>query len=202
MTKDRWEALMSAMGLGSSIDCYNALYANYSEKHRFYHTVKHIEAMLYHFDTVIDIVERPAELELAIWFHDAIYKTLSKTNEKDSAEWAQEFLLSKGYDAMGVERIYHLIMATLHNGETNGNDEKLLVDIDLTILGASPDVYDEFERNVRKEYKVVPALIYRKKRKELLKSFLNSPSIYNLGYFKDKYERAARQNITRAIAVL
>jgi len=64
-------------------------------------------------------------------------------------------------------------------------------------LGSSIDCY-----NVRKEYKVVPALIYRKKRKELLKSFLNSPSIYNSGYFKDKYERAARQNITRAIAVL
>ncbi len=193
---------MRAMGLGSSIDCYESLYAAYSEKHRFYHTLNHIDAMLDHFDRVIDIAERPAELEFAIWFHDAIYKILSKTNELDSAKWAQEFLLSIGYDELGTERIYSLIMATQHNREVKGYDDKLIVDIDLTILGASKDVYDEFERNVRKEYKIVPLHIYRKKRIEILKSFLNNVSIYNLDYFKEKYECAARDNIKRAIEML
>ena len=193
---------MSAMLLEPSIDCYDALYRAYSEKHRFYHTVKHIDAMLSHFDEVIDIAENPAEVELAIWFHDAIYKPLSKTNELDSAKWAQEFLSTQGFHEKGVERVYSLIMATLHNGELKTNDEKLIVDIDLTILGSSPDVYDEFERNVRKEYKFVPSFIYRKKRKALLESFLANASIYNLGYFKDKYEKAARENISRTIKLL
>ncbi len=193
---------MSAMQLEPSIDCYEALYKAYSEKHRFYHTAKHIDAMLKHFDAVIDIAERPAELELSIWFHDAIYKPWSKSNELHSAEWAQAFLFSQGFDNKGVERIYNLIMATLHNGEVKVIDEQLMVDIDLTILGSSPDVYDEFERNVRKEYKVVPSLIYRKKRKELLRSFLENDSVYHLDYFKDKYENAARENINRAIMML
>lgn len=202
MNKSRWEALMSALGFKASFECYDALYAAYSEKHRFYHTVKHIEAMLGHYDAVKDLAERPAELELAIWFHDAIYKALSKSNELDSAEWAKEFSLSNGYDLEGAERVHSLIMATLHNGIVQDKDQKLIVDIDLTVLGASPEVYDEFERNVRKEYKMVPTFIYRKKRKELLKSFLNNASIYSLDYFKEKYESVARHNINRAIKML
>jgi predicted metal-dependent HD superfamily phosphohydrolase len=202
MNKDRWEALMSALKFKASFDCYDALYAAYSEKHRFYHTVKHIEAMLRHYDTVKDLTERPAELELAIWFHDAIYKAFSKNNELHSADWAKEFSLSNSYDPDSAERVHSLIMATMHNVEVQDNDQKLIVDIDLTILGSSPEVYDEFERNVRKEYKMVPSFIYRKKRKELLKSFLNNVSIYSLDYFKDKYENVARHNINRAIEML
>ena len=204
MNKNRWESLMNALELSASPDCYDALYAAYSEQHRFYHTVNHIEAMLWHYDAVKDLAERPSELELAIWFHDAIYKPLSKSNELDSAEWAKEFLLSNGFDQEGAGRVFGLIMATLHNGEDKNKvkDQKLIVDIDLTILGASPEVYEEFERNVRKEYKMVPWFIYRRKRKELLKSFLNSASIYSLDHFKDKYENVARKNIGRAIKML
>jgi len=202
MNKDRWEALMSALKFEASFGCYDALYAAYSERHRFYHTVKHIDAMLGHFDVVKDLAERPAELELAIWFHDAIYKVFSKRNELDSAVWAKEFSLSNGYEEEGAERVYSLIMATLHNGVPQDKDQKLIVDIDLTILGSSPEVYDEFERNVRREYKMVPSFIYRKKRKELLRSFLNKASIYNFDYFKNKYENIARHNINRAIEML
>ncbi|HPQ86145.1 MAG TPA: hypothetical protein PK055_00665 [Gammaproteobacteria bacterium] len=202
MNKNRWEALMGALGFKDSFYCYDDLYNAYSEKHRFYHTVKHIEAMFRHFDIVKDIAERPAELELAIWFHDAIYKPFSKNNELNSAEWAKEFSLSNGYYMEGAERIHSLIMATQHNGIVQDKDQKLIVDIDLTILGASPEIYDEFERNVRKEYKMVPTFIYRKKRKELLMSFLSKVSIYNLDYFKEKYENIARYNIKRAIEML
>lgn len=202
MNQNRWQTLMNAMGLPPSTEVYDALHAAYSEKRRFYHTVDHIDAMLTHFDGVKHIAKRPEELELAIWFHDAIYKSLSKTNELDSANWAQAFLASHGYGEAGIERVHNLIMATLHNGSVKSHDEQLIVDIDLAILGAPPAVYDQFERNVRKEYRLVPWFIYRKKRKELLQSFLSSASIYNLDPFKEKYESAARYNIGRAIDML
>jgi len=193
---------MNAMGLPQSPEVYDALHAAYSEKRRFYHTVDHIDAMLTHVDGVKDIAERPEELELAIWFHDAIYKPLSKTNELDSANWAQAFLASHGYGEAGIARVHNLIMATLHNGSVKSHDAQLIVDIDLAILGALPAVYDQFERNVRKEYRLVPWFIYRKKRKDLLQSFLSSASIYNLDPFKEKYESTARYNIGRAIDML
>ena len=193
---------MSALGLPPSEECYHALHAAYSEKHRFYHTVNHIDAMLTHFDGVKEIAEKPEELELAIWFHDAVYKPLSKTNELDSANWAQAFLTAHSYGKAGIERVRNLIMATLHNGNVKTPDEQLIVDIDLAILGAPPEVYDQFERNVRKEYRLVPGFIYRKKRKELLRSFLSSGSIYNLELFKERYEDQAKQNLRSAIGTL
>ncbi|MCB1582044.1 MAG: N-methyl-D-aspartate receptor NMDAR2C subunit [Xanthomonadales bacterium] len=193
---------MQALRVEHSTDLYQTLYEAYAEKHRHYHTQKHIDAMLKHFDAVSDLAIQPAELELAIWFHDAVYKPLSKSNELESAQWAKQFLSSCNYDLEGQERVFKLIMATEHNGHIHSNDEKLVVDIDLTILGTPPDIYDVFEENVRKEYRLVPWFIYRKKRKEILKSFLNRPSIYQTQYFIDKFEETARVNISSTIAAL
>ena len=202
MTNERWKALMKSLGLSPANDMYESLSRAYSEKHRFYHTCKHIDAMLNHFDKMGAIAKNPAELELAIWFHDAIYKPFSSKNEYKSALWARDFLLSNSYEQEGTERVYNLIMATLHNKPVKNSDEKLIVDIDLTILGASPEIYDEFEHNVRNEYRLVPGFIFRSKRKALLKSFLERESIYNFNYFKDKFETSARENIKRTISKL
>ncbi len=198
---------MSALGFEASLSCYETLHAAYSEKHRFYHSIKHIEAMLRQLDAAKDLAEKPAELELAIYFHDAIYKIFSKSNERDSALWAQDFALSQGYSREGAERVYSLIMATAHDvtaqdGKLHDNDQKIIVDIDLSILGSSPEEYDKYERFIRKEYEAVPLSTYREKRKELLESFLERSSIYNLDAFQNKYESAARANISRAITRL
>ncbi len=202
MTKDRWIKIMDAMGLPPFTECFESLFSAYSERHRRYHTRSHIDAMLRHLDAVLDLSEYPHEIEAAIWFHDAIYKPLSSTNEIDSANWAKDFFSAAGYDTNGIERIYKLVMATLHSGAVAENDEKLIVDIDLSILGASDKVYAEFEQNVRKEYRLVPSMIYRKKRKELLKTFLAAKSIYYTKYFQEMYEQAARANIKRALEAL
>jgi len=199
MTKDRWLSLMQAMKLEESLACYQSLLSSYSETHRQYHTDVHITAMLQHLDTSIKDCDFPHEVELAIWFHDAVYKPFSSHNERDSANWAKAFLESKNYQKDGIGRVYELIMATLHNGEVLTNDAKLLVDIDLSILGTSDAIYDEFEKNIRKEYRLVPAAIYRKKRKLLLSTFLERQFIYNTVHYQEQYETQARKNIKRAI---
>ncbi|VAW44509.1 COG4339 metal-dependent phosphohydrolase, HD superfamily [hydrothermal vent metagenome] len=193
---------MNAMGLPDSDECYVSLHEAYSKRNRHYHSTVHIDAMLRHYDVTADLAEYPHQIELAIWFHDAIYKPLSSSNEKDSADWAKDFLAANDYDVIGIDRVYKLIMATQHHGEVVEHDEKLIVDIDLTILATPNHIYDQFEVNVRKEYWLVPSFIYRKKRKQLLQGFLDQNSIYNLGYFINKYEQSARDNIARAISLL
>lgn len=202
MNKQRWSWLMESMGLTASFDCYDSLVTAYSEKHRYYHTSKHINAMLNHFDKVKHVSKKPDELELAIWFHDAIYQPFSKTNELDSANWAKNFLTTSGIDPQISELVHSLVMATDHSSDVTTNDEKLIVDIDLTILGAEANVYDQFEHNVRKEYKLVPSFVFNKKRKEILVSFLQQDSIYRHDYFKDKFEATARENLERTISRL
>lgn len=202
MKYERWLQLMEQFKLKPNQNTYNDLLSAYSEKHRHYHTIDHIDALLMHFDNAIDLANHPREMEMAIWFHDAVYKPFSSTNELDSANWASTFLSNNKLPENIAETVHQLIMATRHTVEVSGSDESLLVDIDLTILGAPADVYDGYEKAIRKEYKLVPSMIYRKKRKLLLHSFLDRDRIYLNQFFYKKFEKQARSNMKRAITAL
>ena len=75
MTLDRWTQLMSTLGLPENQDTYTELLETHAEKQHHYHNAAHVEACLTHLDKVKYLLEDPAEVELAFWFHDAIYKT-------------------------------------------------------------------------------------------------------------------------------
>ncbi len=202
MTNTRWLELMNSLGLPACEETFNSLNSAYSENHRHYHTNAHIGAMLKHFNNTKDQAENPLDVELAIWFHDAIYNPMSSKNELNSANWAKEFLLKNGMEEKQAENVHRLIMATLHGTKVTTHDQKLIVDIDLTILGSTTEVYDEYEQNIRQEYRFVPSLLYKKKRKKVLSEFLNQISIYKLDYFSERFEQSARMNLTRAISNL
>lgn len=218
----QWAQMMAAMDLPAGLDCFQALLKAYAEPHRHYHTLSHILAMLTHLDAVKSIVRLDRvdeanekrqpdgiadipplgnvyELALAIWFHDAIYKPFSNTNEADSAAWAERFLREHGYPDVGIARVHRLIMVTEHGVDLDTDDEKLMVDIDLSILATAPEVYDVFEVNIRKEYRKVPGFVFRKKRKALLQMFLDQQRIYHTDYFFSQLEQRARENLHRAI---
>jgi predicted metal-dependent HD superfamily phosphohydrolase len=199
MEKSKWLALMSRVGFTDNLCTYNELLSNYNEKHRHYHNVNHINAVLEHLVQAKHLANDYDALEIALWFHDAIYKPFSSTNELDSANWGSKFLQRNGASKELSTKVHTLIMATLHNVMPKDNDEKLIVDIDLSILGSSPETYNQFESWIRKEYKLVPILIYRKKRKEILTSFLERDRIYSHDYFYVNLENNARANITNAI---
>ncbi|AWF81396.1 hypothetical protein BTJ40_11525 [Microbulbifer sp. A4B17] len=199
MNQNRWLNLMGALNLSESLQCFEKLVSSYAENHRHYHTGHHIDAMLKHFDKVAELAEHPHEVELAIWFHDAIYKPFSSKNEENSALWAKKFLVDSGYCPAGVNRVYQLIMATCHSYTPVSIDEKLIIDIDLTILGASTSVFEAYEKQVRKEYRLVPIMIYKKKRRELLREFLSQKRLYHTDYFHSHFDAQARSNIKRSI---
>lgn len=198
----RWRNLMVAFGIADNQDTFLRLMASYSESHRHYHTAVHIDVCLKHLDQVRQLANHSAEIEIALWFHDAIYKPRSTTNELDSANWCRNFLAANYVDQGVIERIHKLIMATCHNAAPVSADEQLLLDIDLAILGAPEKIYWQFEANVRKEYKWVPGFIFRAKRKEILAGFLQRERIYNSDYFFKALEQQARINLQAAIARL
>ena len=193
---------MSTMDLQSNEDTYQALLKRYSEKHRHYHTSKHIKACLKHFDSVHDLTDHPEEVELALWFHDAIYDPYSQDNELASAKWATTFLKDRKVNQDAISRIYNMIMATCHDAPAQSNDQSLLIDIDLSILGSKPEIYNGFETAIRKEYKWVPLFLYKKKRKEILDGFLAREKIYLNTYFYEKLEKQARENLADTVSRL
>ena len=198
--------MMVGLNLGANEETYSALLKAYAEKQRFYHTRQHIQAMLRHVDSLKTVHEIeavfPDELELAIWFHDAIYQPFSSKNELNSALWAERFLTQNGVALDVCQRVFQLIMATEHSANPRSLDECLMVDIDLTILGHSRHIYQTFEDNIRREYKWVPLAIYRKKRKTVLQHFLSRKRIYHTDSFYRQFEVQARLNLQRAVTKL
>lgn len=170
MNSARWHELMERWGASENDSVFEELKSVYSKSHRHYHTVGHINDCLRQFARVAELAYSLDEVELALWFHDAIYKPMSSTNELDSAEWAVRFLQTIGGSPNQCERVHSHIMATKHTGATLSGDTAVLVDIDVSILGRDSEEYDVYEASIRKEYRWVPGLIYRRKRNEILES--------------------------------
>nr|WP_086940537.1 hypothetical protein [Thaumasiovibrio occultus] len=205
MDKPRWIALMCRLGLDDNADTFDQLLTAYSDPERHYHNVRHIHAMLDWLDKRRDDAQQPDVIELAIWFHDAIYKPFSSTNEQDSADWAAQFLTSADPSEAGSaisEKVSALILATASHALSDDPDTQLLLDLDLAILGCNETAFAEFERGVRHEYRHVPQFLYRKKRAQVLNQFLAMPQIYQTAYFVEHFETQARENLRHAIAEL
>jgi len=199
---DRWNRLLAALGISNEAECFAALLAAYAQEHRHYHTARHIDHCLQELDTALPYAQQPAEVELALWFHDAIYDPHSSKNEERSADWACELLARHRTSADRIQRVRAHILATRHEAVASHPDSRLVVDIDLSILGVDESAYAQFEVDVRREYEWVPAGLFRHKRAEILESFLARPQIYTTESFRDRYEARARINLARAITAL
>ena len=201
--EQRWVALWQRLGAqGNANVVYNDLVTRYSEPHRAYHTLEHIGHCLDELEQVRHLATNPDAVELALWYHDAIYDTKAKDSEERSAMLAEEMVRSASLpDDLG-QLVANLITTTKHTVAPTDPDVQLLVDIDLSILGQSEDKFDEYEGQVRKEYEWVSEDAFVAGRSAILKSFLNRPAIYSTQFFRNKYEAQARANIATSLARL
>jgi predicted metal-dependent HD superfamily phosphohydrolase len=202
MNVERWKVMLGGLGAAAETETFSQLQAAYAEGHRAYHTARHIDECLSLLDDLKHLCAHPAEVECALWFHDAIYEPISKTNEERSADWAEGFLQEAGAQPDAVSRVRSHIMATRHVAVPLHDDSRVVVEIDLAILGADASRYAEFERDVRREYKWVPGILYRSKRAEILQSFLDRPRIYHSEPMFERFEQTARFNLSAAVRTL
>src|SRR5574341_1340322 len=185
----QWQQMWTHLGVAPpDVAVFEGLMARYAEPHRRYHTTRHLDECFRKLEEIRAEAQHAKEVELALWFHDAVYDTQRQDNEAKSAAWARETARSaKLPDAVGG-RIHALIMATRHDVEPREPDEKVLVDVDLSILGAPRERFDEYESQVREEYSWVPASVFRSKRREILRGFLRRASIFHTRKFVEAYE--------------
>lgn len=180
---------------------FEELAAAYSETGRHYHSATHVAECLKHFEAVRELADAPAEIELAIWFHDAIYDPKAGDNEERSAEWAAKALRTAGCAGRSVEAVHSMVLATKSHDATT-NDAALMVDIDLGILGASRVHFERYDAQIRLEYEWVPLQRYREARREVLQDFLQREAIYRTGVLHGRYEKQARENLTAKVLAL
>jgi predicted metal-dependent HD superfamily phosphohydrolase len=178
---------------------YDELVAAYAEPPRKYHTLQHLTECIAGFEATRGLAERPDEVELALWFHDAVYDVQARDNEARSAAWLLRAALECGAGPALAARLHALVMVTRHVAVPASADEQLLVDIDLSILGAGVERFDGYERQVREEYAWVPAEDYRRGRRAVLAGFSSRPRIYGTAGIHDRLEVQARANLDRSL---
>jgi predicted metal-dependent HD superfamily phosphohydrolase len=203
----RWCALLDRLGVGAgaAAPTFAELVRAYSGSGRHYHTLDHIAALLHLLDQHGEGLADGSAVELAIFFHDAVYVPTRSDNEAESATLARERLAALGLPAGLIARVADLILATRHgieHVEQHDADLDLLLDLDLSILAADRSVYAAYARSIRSEYTSYPDGTYRPGRQRVLGQFLARPRIYETERLHRLWDAAARANLTWELAEL
>lgn len=190
-----------ALGLVDDSDTGALLLEVYTAEGRYYHDARHVAKCLEWLQRMRHLAQRPGEIAVAIWFHDAVYDPRRSDNEERSADWARQFLQSSKAAPEITRRITEMILATKTHDVPSG-DGALMMDIDLSILGTDETAFDAFERDVHREYAWVAEEKYRAGRATILQEFLDRNPIYQIREMRDLLEQTAKKNLARRIKEL
>ena len=202
---DRWNATWSELGVVASSTqsvLFEDVTARYREPHRHYHILQHLDECFAHLSEVRELAEHPAEVELALWFHDAIYEVKRSDNEERSAQWARASALAAGVPAAAAERVFRADHVHAPRGRACGHRRR---GIDRH-RSFHPGRLSRPLRRVRasdpRRVCMGARLRLRRKRAEVLGEFLARSSIFCTPAFIGRYEQSARANIQRSLARL
>ena len=213
----RFSDLINGQALNTSLSSrqietlWQPLVSHYTEAHRHYHDLSHIAFLFKQFDSIKPNLIHPDSVALAIFYHDVIYDTQNSSNlssalsnERQSANFMQQQLDNLVPQSL-INQAFNLILLTekheLNDDDNHDfqNDARYFLDMDLSILGQSDEVYEGYAKAVRLEYAQVPDELYRQGRMQVLTNFLNRPRLYFTDYFYDRFEQMARTNLEREI---
>lgn len=181
----------------------------YAQSHRHYHNIDHINYCLgkleeikkesdceFLTNEIYDIVER------AIWWHDAVYNPFSSNNEETSSLLFSDYFSNlEEISLYKFNEINAAILATAHHIKDQTNlsyATQIVLDIDLAGLGDS----FFFKKNslaIRKEFHHIDDKTFMDSRRFFLETLLKRKHIYYTDYFYEKYEIAARVNISKEL---
>lgn len=192
---------------------HHALYQKtvqaYAGEGRVYHTLPHIGQVLKGITYLVASMDTPLAhlqhlaLNLAGWFHDVIYDPRRNDNEEQSAQWMTRELQFLRIPTPIMTQTQHLILTTRsHEAHADDLPAQILLDADLSILGAPADVYARYATAIRQEYAFVPEDAYRARRRTVLERFLSRPKIFHTPPAVAQLEIQARLNLTEEIRAL
>lgn len=177
------------------------LVAAYSAPGRSYHGIGHLRAVLDRLaelsvaGTTFDLVP----VQLAAWFHDAVYDG-ERDAEERSAAWAEEALPALT-DAAAVAEVCRLVRLTeAHDPAADDANGCALSDADLAVLALPEKAYADYAAAVRREYGHLTDDVFRKGRTAVLTSLLERPLIFRTAHGREQWEQRARANIERELS--
>ncbi len=206
-TNSRFEALWGRNDAAVNGTDFNgaeiaaALQRFYNEAERHYHTMDHIDFCLGLFDKVRDQCANPDAVELAIWFHDAVYNFPIEENERLSAEYF--WSVSEGHLPEELrQNIFDQVIATDHRQRPADNDQQILVDIDLSSFGRPWDQFIQDGKKVRLELAYLDDAEFYRGQIGFMKGLVERENFYNTPWFQKQFEAIARSNLSRYLEEL
>lgn len=175
---------------------------NYSSKKRHYHTLEHLNNLLYQLTAVKSEIKNWETILFSLFYHDIIYNSLKSDNEEKSAELAEKRMKQLSVSTAEIELCRKQILATKSHIKSTDSDTNYFTDADLSVLGQNWETYLLYSKNVRKEFSIYPALVYNPGRKKVLNHFLSMDRIFKTDFFYKKFEVQAKQNLQQEIESL
>lgn len=202
--KDRfqqaWQSCLLDGAADDSSDIHRRLIDAYLEPQRYYHSLEHIRHCHDMFDQCRALLQQPQAIELAIWFHDAVFEPGKCDNERLSADLYLQ-LSAAVHDAPTRALVERLIMATLHDGENlDDSDACYMVDIDLSSFGLPWPEFLRDSNNLRRENARLGDAEYYRKQTGFQTCLLARERFFQTDFFAERYEQQARDNLARFFA--
>ncbi|MBD8527111.1 HD domain-containing protein [Pseudomarimonas arenosa] len=194
---EQWRGMAGRLALRHSEELLDELLRRYQEPQRVFHRLTHLQQVL----RGLRWAQGPDWLQLAAWFHDAVYRPGQPWNERRSAALARRRLSGAGLPESGIERIAAAVLSTTGHCSA-GVDADLLLDADLSVLGSTTDAYATYRTQLAEEYRCLPVSIYRHGRKAFLRGMLARQSIFRSRGFRLRYEAKARANLAMELRQL
>ncbi|RHX78369.1 hypothetical protein EHQ05_16140 [Leptospira yasudae] len=176
--------------------CWNEIETCYCEPHRFYHNLSHLETL---HALLSEIKILPADRDcilFTMFYHDVVYDVSKNDNEEQSALLAEKRLREIGFPEQRIASCKSQILATKGHSQSEDPDTNLFTDADLSILGQAENVYEEYYKNIRREYSIYTDDQYLLGRKKVLEYFLGLERIYKTEEFFRRFETQARKNLS------
>lgn len=169
-----------------------------------YHTPAHILNM-FAFARNNSITLSPIE-QVAILFHDAIYRPGSKKNEEMSINMMKCLLHNINVDVKDLDIAAEIIDATAHHLDIAVSPNALLVmDLDMAGFSASPGEFNANSALIEKEFyrgygnDICTLEQFLNGRLKFLTALQNGKNIYRTALFSNKFEKRAQINLKNAI---
>ncbi|MBK4729184.1 hypothetical protein JJD41_04690 [Oxynema sp. CENA135] len=203
--KASWEGSIAAFGVDRALGkkVLFELVSAYCSAGRFYHTLAHLQRVLNAIDRLRSLARDLDAIQLAAWFHDAVYDPTATDNERQSAQYARRVLGQLQIPTGTVERVVRMILSTeKHQGTDLDIDTQILLDADLSVLGVEPSEYEIYLQGIRREYSWLSDRAYVEGRLKILRQLLERDRIYLTEPMFCQFEAIARQNIAREVRTL
>jgi predicted metal-dependent HD superfamily phosphohydrolase len=203
--RSAWTHLVDARSHPPLDHLLDDLLARHREPHRRYHTATHVMWVLRHVDELHRAGVAPsadvAVVHLAALCHDAVYDPRRADNEALSAHLGAGIARELGWNAARASAVERLVLATAGH-VPSADDEALLIDADLAILGADPNDYSAYVHGVRAEYAHANDEDWVAGRSTVIRRFLDMESLFHTEPMRRARESRARANMAAELASL